>query len=1665
MASSTTPSYTGLSAPVGGNTSRCVSLEFPPPPPYPPPMAENQLHQQKQAQHFQSHQQLQCQPQVIQDYSYACYEPGPSSRISLLYPHSCSVEEPSNRQWTYHLQRQPPVRDLAKRHTYVTRYGTEENIYEEISEIRQCRLGLSESHRSLVAEEVRRVHSRHRRVLGELNLSVEAMLMPSTVEDNENDDEHNVKESQDDEKGQNRMAPSFLSSNEPPSLFVGCDLDSGFSGSSSASYRSGAGSLRRDLDKSLMASTSCTKLIANMPNRKNKAAMIWKKGWKGWKKFQVFAHASKVSDEPRSRCQSWDDVGVPSARMEAVSKRQSQHHQPLEPTNSNISSNSVKSEDSWCSASDHEHSSDDESEKSNISIKSNCQLRNTLHKAKTLCDKLRSQNIRLSNNCPADTLDAAGNQGRLSRWFSIRMRGSTHQYDVDSSSSDTSIVSMCSPIKQQQSSTPLQQSPVAPIGSPMSRLVEVEEESYTSGSNTAAAIMQFQCMHPRRQAPPTLPPAPPNLTPQQLKRRHIVAAIVHSENSYVATLQRLVNDYKKPLEESSPPVLSQAKIATLFHRLPEILQCHTLFRIALAECVRSWDKDEKLGDVFVASFSKAIVLDIYSGFINNFSQAMDLAKQESKRKTALADFFKVKQISAHDRLSFFGLMVKPVQRFPQFILFLQDLLKHTPQGHHDRMSLQLALTQLESLAEMLNERKREAEQFQAFKEMLRHVSGKLAHRPLSSSSRYLIREDNVTQLEFNQNGMITKSKRRRLLLLNDLVVCVSVTPRSIEDFSSSERLTLKWTYPVSDIEIQDTSTSPTLSRLLTAGLNKGGSLKSEKSCGMNESNHQAGADSICAEMNDLMHDYEVMSRISDLVTQLKGTYEGMSVASTKQILQSIQSSIQQKDEDMIWADSCCLQLTTKQGQMYTFQTDNPLVKKDWITELRLAQLALDPNNSPSWEVPEQEQRPSTKMPLFVSSQAVYHSQYKSEVRCGCYYTTHNPRTVRRRTSRNPQSYLWICTGDGVSSHVTVFSQSTSNASSAISLKKISTFDLVETRVAAIEFIKGVDEPESCQIGDQVWMGTDSRKIIVYSAVEPEKQEQLGSYSVSGSVIQIKYHCDNVFVALGSGSLLMFKRNVDRNWHMGEPSVICLGADPVACLMPINNTVYAACGKKVWVLKAASGEVMKSFSVQHEHVGNVHLMAHSGVGLWVALKNSSTVCLYHTETFKHLQDINIASNVLRVTKASILDRLSSCNSYGDNINNGNSNSQISVNVTALMACKGLLWVGTNVGISLTIPLPRLEGVPIISGRVNISYHAHFGPITFLLAIQNNKNSQISKSSKDDEQIQYNSNEQTEIDQQQLRPHNRQTDQSEQSRKRQEYHRASLNESSANSTASSSSFSYNVDKLKQQLAGSPIALRRKRNKDNDFRASKTLPRGFGGAIISSNSSPPGLLSTSIASSQSSGENCDVYGLYGELMYVKDYENDTSSGIDPTYESLRRSDPELAAIPNKVNTLDRRLKMKITRPRSLDLSNWSVDSHASSLYTSSGSEENLSKTGKLSRNSSTASGNTTTTSFNLEPLISSNTVNSGVDSKETIQQTRLNTVKKNSTTNKRKIQQQIDQPKRTVLTLMGGRGYVNWRQLNNTTSPPQPFIGDKNSKASYSCKETNTNDAHIVLWEMKL
>ena len=52
----------------------------------------------------------------------------------------------------------------------------------------------------------------------------------------------------------------------------------------------------------------------------------------------------------------------------------------------------------------------------------------------------------------------------------------------------------------------------------------------------------------------------------------------------------------------------------------------------------------------------------------------------------------------------------------------QDMLKNTAKGHPDRLPLQMALTELETLAEKLNERKRDADQRCEIKQIAKAIN-------------------------------------------------------------------------------------------------------------------------------------------------------------------------------------------------------------------------------------------------------------------------------------------------------------------------------------------------------------------------------------------------------------------------------------------------------------------------------------------------------------------------------------------------------------------------------------------------------------------------------------------------------------------------------------------------------------------------------------------------------------------------------------------------------------------------------------------------------------------------------------------------------------------------------------------------------------------------------
>ena len=80
-----------------------------------------------------------------------------------------------------------------------------------------------------------------------------------------------------------------------------------------------------------------------------------------------------------------------------------------------------------------------------------------------------------------------------------------------------------------------------------------------------------------------------------------------------------------------------------------------------------------------------------------------------------------KIVNLMDSVFFWDLKPRTIKSFFSYSSYQSNLFKETPPGHSDRMALQLALTTLESLAEMLNERKREAEQIAAFRAKMRQV--------------------------------------------------------------------------------------------------------------------------------------------------------------------------------------------------------------------------------------------------------------------------------------------------------------------------------------------------------------------------------------------------------------------------------------------------------------------------------------------------------------------------------------------------------------------------------------------------------------------------------------------------------------------------------------------------------------------------------------------------------------------------------------------------------------------------------------------------------------------------------------------------------------------------------------------------------------------------------
>lgn len=823
-------------------------------------------------------------------------------------------------------------------------------------------------------------------------------------------------------------------------------------------------------------------------------------------------------------------------------------------------------------------------------------------------------------------------------------------------------------------------------------------------------FIDVDCKHPEA----VLTPMPEGLSQQQVVRRYILGSIVESEKNYVDALRRILEQYEKPLSEMEPRLLSDRKLRMVFYRVKEILQCHSMFQIALASRVSEWDVVETIGDVFVASFSKSMVLDAYSEYVNNFSTAVAVLKKTCATKPAFLEFLKLSQDSSPDRVTLHSLMMRPIQRFPQFILLLQDMLKNTAKGHPDRLPLQMALTELETLAEKLNERKRDADQRCEIKQIAKAINERYLNKLLSSGNRYLVRSDDVIETVYNDRGEIVKTKQRRIFMLNDVLMCATASSRNSHESHAvmSQRYLLKWSVPLGHVDvIQYNGGSGAGEHCRHHAAHSPESL----AVVANAKPHKVymGPGQLYQDLQNLLHDLNVVGQISQLIGNLRGSYQNLNQSVAHDWTSGLQRLILRKEDAIRAADRCRIQLQLpgkqdKSGRptFFTavFNTLTPAIKESWVSSLQMAKLALEEENHMGWFCVDDDGNLAKKEthPLLVGHMPVMVAkQPEFKIECAAYnpepYLSNESQPASPSTARG---FLWIGSCSNQMGQVAIVSFQGSNP------KVIECFN-VESRILCMVYIPAEESKpqETTETKDPeatasraphvptICLGTEEGSISIYKSSQGCKKVRLQHFYApdKSTVMSLACSPQGLYAGLVNGSVASYTKAPDGSWNSEPQQVIKLGVLPVRSLLLVEGALWAASGGQVFMASVETHTIENQLEAHQDEGMVISHMAVAGVGIWIAFTSGSTLRLFHTETLKHLQDVNIDAPVHSMLPGH--QRLS---------------------VTSLLVCHGLLMVGTSLGVVVALPVPRLQGIPKVTGRGMVSYHAHNGPVKFIVS---------------------------------------------------------------------------------------------------------------------------------------------------------------------------------------------------------------------------------------------------------------------------------------------------------------------------------------------------------------
>ncbi|XP_049745858.1 rho guanine nucleotide exchange factor 17 isoform X1 [Elephas maximus indicus] len=918
--------------------------------------------------------------------------------------------------------------------------------------------------------------------------------------------------------------------------------------------------------------------------------------------------------------------------------------------------------------------------------------------------------------------------------------------------------------------------------------------------------------------------------PQVDMRKHVTMTLLDTEQSYVESLRTLMQGYMQPLKQPENLLCDPSLVDEIFNQIPELLEHHEQFLEQVRHCVQTWHAQQKVGDLLVQSFSKDVLVNIYSAYIDNFLNAKDAVRVAKESRPAFLKFLEQNMRENKEKQALSDLMIKPVQRIPRYELLVKDLLKHTPKDHPDYPLLLDAQRNIKQVAERINKGVRSAEEAERHARVLQEIEAHIeGMEDLQAPLRRFLRQEMVIEVK-----AVGGKKDRSLFLFTDLIVCTTLkrksgslrrssmslyTAASVIDTASKYKLL--WKLPLEDADIIKGASQATnreniqkaISRLDEDLTTLGQMSKLSENIGFPHQSLDDTLRDLSAAMHRDLSEKQALcyalsfppTKLELCATRPEGTDSFIFEFPHPDARLGFEQAFDEAKRKLASSKSCLDPeflkaipiMKTRSGMQFscaapTFSSCPEPTPEVWVCnsdgyvgQVCLLSLRAEPDveaciavcsarilcigavpglqrrcnrerpsslRSPPETAPEptgpeldaevavDEEAPALAEP---GPQPCLHiSIAGSGLEMAPGPAEGDPRpelvpfdsdsddesspspsgTLQSQASRSTISSSFG--NEETPSSKEAMAETTSSeeeqepgflplsgsfgpggpcSTSPMDGRALRRSSRGSFTRGSLEDLLSVD-PEAFQ--SSVWLGTEDGCVHVYQSSESIRDRRNSmKLQHAASVTCILYLNNQVFVSLANGELVIYQREAGHFWDPQNFKSVTLGAQgsPITKMVSVGGRLWCGCQNRVLVLSPDTLQLEHTFYVGQDSSRSVACMVDSSLGVWVTLKGSAHVCLYHSDTFEQLAEVDVTPPVHRMLAGSdaiIRQHKAAC-----------------LRITALLVCEELLWVGTSAGVVLTMPTspstvscPRAPLSPAGLGQ------GHTGHVRFLAAVQ-------------------------------------------------------------------------------------------------------------------------------------------------------------------------------------------------------------------------------------------------------------------------------------------------------------------------------------------------------------